>query len=99
MKKVCVVIGLALLFATFAFAEQKIIHVYPQIECGGNVPFLRFLEDDCVSFCQERSSDVNGYLRSGWRVVWTGPAQIFLSPFKGGDSYCRCIGSQYVLEK
>lgn len=96
MKKVCVVIGLALLFATLAFAEQKIIYSYAQAQWGGSALFLK---EDCISYCSGQSSDLNAYLRSGWRIVWTGPAEIIESPFRGGNTYCRCLGSQYVLEK
>jgi hypothetical protein len=96
MKTFAVLLGLVLILATLAYAEQKIVYNYPRAEWGGRALFLK---DDCISYCSGQSSDVDGYLRNGWHVVWTGPAEIVESPFRGGNTYCRCIGSKYVLEK
>lgn len=94
--KVLLIMFLILSLSTYAYAGQRIVNVYEQVEWGGRASFL---EHDCKSFCADKSEDINSLLRSGYRIVGSGYKEINVKPFKNNDTYCRCIGAEYILER
>jgi hypothetical protein len=96
MKKRFIFIIISFLFAFQAFAEQKIVNEYTQY-------YYRPLsqEGSCQYYCTEKMSQgINIYLQNGWRVISVRPIDTFISPFHAGnDSYCKCVGSEYIIEK
>lgn len=94
MRALAIIILISL-FTASAYAEQRIVYDYQQAQWGGSA---HFLQSDCESYCR-RGENVNDYLSKGWRVVSTRAASIMQNPFKGGNSWCRCIGAEYILER
>ena len=94
-KFICIFIISLLFYPLLSFAEQKVVKRYEQASWGGSAPFL---EHDCSSYCSERSVNVDSYLQAGWRVMGIRDTEIYINPFKR-NSYCRCTGAEYILER
>jgi len=84
-----------LLIAGITFAEQRVVTVYTQYQSGGG---SKNTELSCKQYCLQ-NGNINAWLNKGWRVIGMNPAEIINDPFNYPNTWCRCTGTEYILER
>lgn len=95
---------LVVFFIIFAGCNQKEIQLPQKIQkrvyTVSSVRYMSKYESDnaareCEAKCIYKANpeSIDNYLSQNWRVISSSPKDFFV------DSYCTCVGTEYVIEK
>jgi hypothetical protein len=79
--------------------KQMAVRNFPQRYWSREKGFWDNNETRCLEYCAGASgADINTYLNAGWQIVSSRTIEISKKPLYEEGSYCRCVGTEYVLE-
>ncbi len=92
------IIILILLSILFFFPKLLSKPTQKVVFCANYYEARGFSRINCEFLCRKYVCDVKMYIKSGWKIISAAKKEVIEEPFDSWSG-CKCIGTEYILEK